>query len=270
MRAMRAGLLLPLALLLAVSCGLPGTYYLEPPVTPGLATPTGGESFRITTTDRSSDIAATFLGYDYYYKCFGADDSALQADTVYGNESYDYSTLLSRGFLRMCRGPSNVGAVTQDVSPAQSTAPLLNLRQIDSLNPPVDDTLTAGTTISLWINDINQPDGLGHARGTPASYLVYSPPSGPPLSPVAMEVRRYVALSGTECKTFDSNLTVSGNWQAGGVDPDLSAATYSQVQASPDKYLYIVVYAVSYGRGDDNSTVRSHPVWLGTTRTAIL
>jgi hypothetical protein len=270
MRALRAGLLLPLVLLVAAACGLPGTYYLEPPATPGLATPDGGESFRITTTDRSTDIAATFLGYDYYYKCFGANDSVLLADTVYGSESYDYLTLLGRGFFRMCRGPSNVAAVVQDVSPGQSAAPLLNLRQIDSLNLPVDDTLTAGTTIYLWINDINQPSGLGHAPGTPASYLEYSPPSGSPLSPVAMEVRRYVAFSGTECKTFDSNLTVSGNWQAGGVDPDLSAAAYAQVDASADKYLYIVVYAVSYGRGDDNSTVRSHPVWLGTTRTAIL
>jgi hypothetical protein len=268
-RAPRAALL-PLLLILACSCGLPGNYYLEPPSAPGLATPTGGESFRVTTTDRSADIAATFLGYDYYYKCFGADDAALAADTVYGGEAYDYSILLSRGFLRLCRGPSNVSGISQDVSPGQSSPPLLNIRQIDMLNLPLDDSITGGYTISMWINDINQPSGLSRPTGTPASYLEYSPPTGLPLSRVGIEVRRYVAYSGSECKTFDSNTIVLDNWLSLGADADLSAAAYSLVQASADKYLYIVVYAVSYGRGDDGSTVRSHPVYLGYTRTVIL
>jgi hypothetical protein len=270
MRALK-GALLPLVLILAGTCGLPATYYLDPPVAPGVATPLGGESFRVMTTDRSADIAATFLGYEYYYKCYG-DEADVTADQGYGSEVYDYSTLLSRGFHRICRGPSNIlSGVDPDTSPAASSPPVLNMRQIDLLDLPVNDSIAAGITIQVWINDPNQPSGLSvpQASGLPASYLIYSPPSGFPIDPVALEVRRYVAGASLKCKTFDSNYTVSGNWDSA-TDVDISAAIWSDVVANGG-LLYILVYAVCYGRGDDNITVvRSYPVYLGYTRTQVV
>jgi hypothetical protein len=269
MRTLRAGLL-PLVLILACSCGLPGAYYLEPPDTAGLTPATGsGQSFRVRTTDRSGDIAATFMGYEYYYKCYGNDtDAAFITDQGYGSEYYDYAALLSRGFHRFCRGPSNVAGIVQDSSPTSSSPPILNMRQVDLFDLPIDDSVTAGTVIRVWINDINEPAGLSVTPPAPASYLSYDPPSTLPLPTVAMEVRRFVAGT-AQCKTFDSNATVSDNWLAGGADTDLSDAVYQQVIGSAFKELYIMVYAVTYGRSDDATTVRSYPVYLGYVTTAI-
>jgi hypothetical protein len=254
--------LLPLLLVVAFSCGLPGNYYLEPPGPPTTpATPLGG-SFQVNTTTRAGDIAATFLGYEYYYKCYGANDATLANDQVYGNESYDSSTLLAHGFHRLCRGVSNVGGLDVDPSPGASSPPVVNMRLIE----PGD--IGQVVTISLVINDINWSYGAGLDTGDPVSYLTYSSVGSP--STVAVEVRRFVADS-VECKTFESNAT-SGkptNWNFSAPDVDVTAAMQQQI-VDGSGTMYIMMYAVSYGRGDDNSVVRSYPVYLGFTSTQVL
>lgn len=271
MRATRAGLLLPLALLLAASCGLPGAYYLEPPSLSGLTPALGsGQSFRLKTTDRSGDIAATFIGYEYYYRCF-ADLSTLGQYDDYGSEYYDYTTLLNNKFLRLCRGVTTVTGIVADTSPSSSSPPILNMRQIDLLDLPLDDSVTPGTTVYLWINDesINAPAGLGFGAGTHASYLTYSPPSNLPAPVVAMEVRRFVAAP-AGCKPFNRNSEVSGytNWDETGPDADITAELWNAVEAGAGE-MHVLVYAVTYGVGDDKSIVRSYPVCLGYTTTTV-
>ncbi len=261
MRAVRAALL-PLLLILASTCGLPGVYYLEPPgppVTP--ATPLGG-SFQVNTTSRAGDIAVTFLGYEYYYKCYGANDASLTNDQIYGSESYDYSTLLAHGFHRLCRGVSNASGPSVDPSPGASSPPVVNVRLIE----PGD--IGQIVTISLVINDINWSYGAGLSSGVPVSYLTYSSVGSP--STVAIEVRRFVADS-VECKTFESNST-SGkptNWDFSAPDADVTTAMQQQI-IDGSGTMYVMVYAVSYGWGDDNSVVRSYPVYLGFTSTQVL
>lgn len=258
MRALRAGLLLPLVLLVAAACGLPGTYYLEPPDTAGItqSTASNGEAFNLRTSSRAGDIAATFLGYEYYYKCFATEAEAI-ALLGYGSNNL-YTDLTSAGFLRLCRGPNN-GGLSENTSPDVTSLPLAPINVLD-----------AGQifTLSMRINDSAAPAPFG--AGT-YSYVIYTPPSGLPASPTAIEVRRFVAGSGTtagHCKPFVSNADILDNWEDSPPDADVTAAMLSTI-FSGDGDIYIVMYAVSYGRGDDASALRSYPVCLGYTRTHI-
>jgi hypothetical protein len=247
--------LLPLlAVLLLAGCGLPGNYYLEPPSPPTTpATPSNGEGFTLTTTSRGGDIGATFFGYEYYYKCYSTD-AAAYSQTGFGADN-QYTELVSAGFLLLCRGVNNTGSAA-DSSPGNRAVPLLRL-----------DTADVGSVfaVTLWINKGESPAELGVTA--PASYLRYDSPSNATADFIAIEARRFVAGT-TLCKTFDSNARVgyNGNWF--GTDADTTAAMLTEING--DGLLYIVMYAVSYGRGDDGSFVRSSPVCLGYTRTQVL
>ena len=230
------GALLPLLLALAVSCGLPGTYYLEPPDTSAFPPATGsGQSFRLTTTDRSGDIAATFLGYEYYYKCFGSDsDATFTSDQGYGSEYYDYidpdiprlSPLLPRAVKRLRHHCGFIPGLELAASPEH--APDRSLR-------PAPRRCHRGGHHALRVSQRHQP-ARGTQRGPraacelPAIQPAFRASCTPgPVDPVAMEVRRYVAGTGSQCKTFDSNATVSDNWLSGGTDVDLPDAVYQAV-----------------------------------------
>lgn len=250
----RLALLPLLAVLLLTGCGLPGNYYLEPPGPPTTpATPSNGEGFTLSTTSRAGDIGATFFGYEYYYKCYSTDTAAY-SQTGFGADN-QYTDLVSAGFLLLCRGLNNTGS-SADSSPGNRAVPLLRF-----------DTADVGSVfpVTMWINKGESPAELiALGVNAPASYLRYNSPSDATADFIAIELRRFVA-DATLCKTFDSNTNVPGNWV--GTDADTSAAMLSELF---DGEIYITMYAVSYGRGDDGTFVRSSPVCLGYTRTVVL
>lgn len=250
----------------ATGCGLPDSYFLQPPAVGNLASPLG-TPFSITGTDRGSDTGATFLGYELYYKFYGNNsDSTFNSDlTSFGTGSTN-TDLQQAGFHRLCLGLSSVPALAADASAGYASAPLINIDAIDSGN------INKSYTITIKLNDEAPPSPVPPVSpagtGPPTSYYTYTPPGGSAPTAYA-EVRRFVTLvPGPGCKTFQSNgnnsYSLATNYDVGN-DADLSSAVWSQVIPPNNGNIYVMMYAFSYGKSlIDGTPIYSSPVNLGT------
>lgn len=258
--------------LLEVGCGLPDEYYVYPPSVGTAATLTNS-TFVINGTSRANDILVTFWGYELYYKFYGAVDATLTADENYGSSNYTTANLISSGFHRVCLGPGNTG-LTPDTNVGSASAPLINMHVIDPLN------IGTNYTINIIFNDPNPPAFDFSSMGQPIApvcYYEYIPAAQS--SPTAgMEVRRYVALppivGGNACKTFASNYYYNSQGFTNydyttDVDVQSPSSLWPAVSSSGG-LIYLMIYAVSYGRAEDGSFQPSSPVYLGYTQLQVV
>jgi len=278
MRKLRWLLLLG-AVVLEAGCGLPDEYYLMPPRVSGQFALTS-QNAQITGTNRSDDILIQFIGYELYYKFFAPNDpsSTYLQDQNYGGPNNTVSDLQQHGFQRVCLGPGPAPGGSPDRSPGYSSAPLINIQNIDSGN-----LAGGGYAINIIMNDLHPPAFISSSSGAALlSYFTYAPPPGTTPT-TGMEIRRFVQEypyieSGQFCAPFASNL----NWQPTGLTPhNFDDITFGQVdiQALQPAWLsyvagsgtiYIMMYAVSYGLSTQLNYQRSSPVYLGYTPIQVL
>jgi hypothetical protein len=257
-------------------CGLPDSYFLQPPaVGVQAATATSASEFQITGTSRGSDTGATFQGYELYYKFYANNtDSVFNNDfTSFGTGS-TYTDLVQAGFHRLCLGTSLYG-LTADTTYGSASAPLVNIHTLDPSN------IGNSYLIRIRFNDVTPVAPPAVLPTTPLytgaslSYYLYTPPTGPPAT-AWEEVRRYVNMPNISgCKVFASNLVASSIFSSGDPtnydttsDQDLAgtaAAAYTAAYPSPpgSGYIIVMIYALSYGITVDLTPIYSSPVLLG-------
>jgi len=216
--------------LVAVSCGLPSSYYLSPPTLgPGGAQgdPTSG-FFQILSTSANSE--EEFRGFELYYKFDATAPTGTEINL--GNSTNDVTTLTNAGFLTVCSGDS-----TRDATPTQRTLPLIPIQQADR-----------GTTFSVTINvNPQSPDA------TLVNYTYTAAAAGT----VEVQIDRHVFDTTTGgCKPFTFIRWLPGNYST--ADADMT--NLGTLQSST---IYLVMYAVSYGLQDVSTPIYSYPVYLG-------
>ena len=230
MKKLRFALLVG-AVMLEVGCGLPDSYFLQPPASTARASPTlSSFTFSNPAHDLNHDINVNFSGDELYYKLYS--NSALVEVNAYDpSNSADASTqLTNKGFFPICLATDRVGTRTDPVIPIDSS------------------TAAAGSSITVYIN---QPPGSGAL-----SYYVLGSASVP-------FVRDAVNTNDpTKYKTFQQNNqtdgTAAGNGFAG-VDTDFAA-----IQANTfTQFIYVAWYAMSFGYTLTSTPVRSTAVYLG-------
>jgi hypothetical protein len=268
MRRLRL-LLLAGGVVLGLGCGLPDSFYLQPPTATGIGSGLLNNALIISGTTRGGDVDAVFQGYELYYKCYiSTDTTTLLPDENYGTTSNTYTDLLTAGFHRVCRGSGSGGNLAVDTYPGTQNSPLIDISRIDPGN--------AGNnyTISIIMGDTNPPSSFNFITlGAPAFYFSYTPPAGG--APTAgWEIRRFVPaspnFSPAACSTFASikspNYTTWINWNA--TDADMTT-TIMNAALGPGT-IYVMFYAVSTGVGLDGTPRFSSPVWMGYTLMQIL
>jgi hypothetical protein len=265
MKVMRPILLMGVVLF-ETNCGLPDTYYLQPPVAGTLANGILNSSFTIIGSTRSNDVNVTFSGYELYYKCYPDDTTSMSADLNYG-PSNKYTDLLSAGFFRVCRGPGS-GGLPVDTGPGVGNAPLINIQQIDS------SSIGSTFTVNIIMNNYISPPSFGFTTlyGTtqlPVTYFQYCPPSTPSTPTAGYEIRRYMqanSLLGFVCKPFTSNFYYPfANWSLSDND-----ATNLSLPLGGSGNVYIMIYACAYGVGIDGIFQESSPALLGNTLIQVI
>jgi len=253
-----------------MGCGLPDSYYLQPPGV-GLQSATSSPGqFQITGTSRGSDTGATFDGYELYYKFYGStSDSAFNSDFTSFTTASTYTDLVQAGFHRLCLGTTQYG-LTADSSYGSASAPLVNISVLDPAN------IGQSYVVTIRFNDITPVSNIVSLptsyTGASQSYYLYAPPG---LSPTKWEeVRRYANLPGTiGCKLFASNSLAFDVFSAGDPvnydtanDPDMTgtgAAAYNTAVAG-STYIIVMIYALSYGKSIvDGTPIYSSPALLG-------
>jgi hypothetical protein len=257
---LRKGLFLLPFVLLEAGCGLPDSYFLYPPSAESLMNESTSYC-QIAGTSRASDILVDFRGYELYYKLTSAYNSA---DIIYGSSTYTYNDLVSAGFYRVCRGPGSVSALSVDTAPGTASAPLIDISTIDP------DNIGANFTVNIYFNE-SASAGLGFTDTKNVSYYAYCPPATS-TAEAGMEIRRYVQADtslGNFCKTFapDSYYSFT-NYAAG--DTDGVTTTMRTAAYNNGGILYVMLYAVSYGKADDGTYLRSSPTYLGYTKLYVI
>jgi hypothetical protein len=259
-------------------CGLPDSFYLVPPAVGIQASPTGSPFFTINGTDRGSDTGAIFEGYELYYKFYGS--AGGPADPTFNSDLTTFTTgstnidLQQAGFHRMCLGPNSV-SLAPDTSAGYASAPLINISHIDPTH------INQSYTVTVKLNDQfpvpPAPAIIPAGSSPPLSYYLYTPPGSSAATAYA-EVRRFVnAQTGSLCKSFAPNSTLPSplvNWDPPAYqDVDLSGSTgpaiWNEVLSSSG-YIYVMIYALSYGKSIvDFTPIYSSPVLLGYVNAVV-
>ena len=279
MRELRWLLLLGVVTL-ELGCGLPDSYYLQPPAAGQAASGLQNSPFTIQGSSRANDINVLFKGYELYYKCYvntQQDLATLNTDSNYGSSTYTTTDLLQNGFHRVCRGPGSGGLLAIDTTPGTGNAPLIDIGSIDSAN------LGNAYTITIKVADSFPPTPplpfpfviTGSTGGpVPVTYFEYFPP-GSPTPTAGWEIRRFIQADsslGNVCRTFANNGSapngIVANWTA--TDIDVTPSVGAAIGSSSSLGIFVMIYAVSYGTGLDGTPRSSYPVWLGYTLINIL
>jgi hypothetical protein len=223
MRKLRSLLLLG-AVMLEVGCGLPDSYYLQPPSVTTLASLASNTfSFKNPVHDIYHDINVIFSGDELYYKLY-ANPAEVEVNAYDNSNSADPSTQLTeKGFWPVCLGADQVGSRSDPVIPEAGTA-------------------ASGSSVTVTIN----------SSGT--SYYVLD-------SNAPVEIRRDVANTSlpTQYKTFESS-TSSGN---GYFSSDADFASVSADPQLNGTTIYVAWYVISYGLTNTSTPSRSSAVYLG-------
>ena len=260
-----------------IGCGLPDSYFLQPPFVGVQAASTGaGSEFLITGTSRGSDTGATFQGYELYYKFYANNtDSVFNTDfTSFGTGS-TYTDLVQAGFHRLCLGTSNYGLVA-DLSYGSASAPLVNISTLDPSNIGQSYLVRIRFNDSAPVLPAVLPTTPPYT-GASLSYYLYTPP-GQSIPTKWEEVRRYANMPNiTGCKVFASNSVAFSIFSSGDPinydplnannDPDMTgtgAAAYSAAfPPAGTGYIIVMIYALSYGITVNLTPIYSSPVLLG-------
>lgn len=259
-----------------MGCGLPDSYYLQPPGV-GLQSATSSPGqFQITGTSRGSDTGATFDGYELYYKFYGStSDSAFNSDFTSFTTASTYTDLVQAGFHRLCLGTTQYG-LTADTSYGSASAPLVNISVLDPANIGQSYVVTIRFNDGLAVLPAVNPYPAPYNGDPSFSYYLYAPPGASTASKWE-EVRRYANLPGTTgCKLFASISIAQGissgsdttNYDPAN-DPDMTgtgAAAYTAATTGPGATgnIIVMIYALSYGKSIvDGTPIYSSPALLG-------
>jgi len=169
--------------LFETGCGLPDTYYLQPPSVVTLAPGPGYYQFSNPIHDPNHDINVNFTGDELYYK-FYANISDIEVSAYDPSNTSDPSVqLTAKGFWPVCLGTD---------SPPTRTDPVIAIGT---------SLAQAGSTVTVML-----------LMNGASSYSIPSGPNG--------EVRRDVQnpLQPTIYKDFQTNAHVAGNYVLGDVD----------------------------------------------------
>jgi hypothetical protein len=219
--------LLACAVVFQAGCGLPDTYYLQPPSPVALAPGPGYFQFTNPKHDTDSDINATFLGNELFYKFYPSN--AVDTNAYDSANPSDASVqLLAKGFFPVC--------LSSDQSPNRSV-PLIE----------IDSGVAAAGSTTVTVNI--QPT----SASTATNYVLEAD------APV--EIRRKAVQDNlVNYKTFQDNNTLPPDNYAPN-DSDIGQPLYQSFGASG---IFIAMYAISYGEIIGNQTpVRSAAVYLG-------
>jgi hypothetical protein len=219
------------AVMLETACGLPDSYYLQPPISTAQANPTlNFFTFSNPLHDLNHDINVNFTGDEICYKLY-SDPSLVDINAYVSSNSADASTQLTgKGFFPVCFATDAVGSRTDPVIPVDSS------------------TAAAGSSITVHIN---QPPGTGAA-----SYYVLSSTNG--------YFRRDTTntSNGTVYKTFQQNSQSDGTAAGNGFTP--GDTDFAAIQGNTfSGFIYVAWYAISFGYTLSQTPVRSAAVYLG-------
>ena len=231
MRKLRILLLLG-TVLLEAGCGLPDTYFLQPPVVvTQVNTTTNYFSFNNPIHDLNHDINVNFKGDELYYKLYG--DTAIDVNAVDPASPTDPSVqLANKGFYPITLATDSVGT------------------RIDPVIAINSALAAAGSSVTVTINsDIT--------FGGNSNFVLATNP--------AAEIRRGVVdlYTGNTYKVFQQNpLTLPADKSYQSTDADFAAA-YATLQANGLNVMYVAWYVMSFGYTTSGTPVRSTAAYLG-------
>lgn len=214
---------------LEVGCGLPDSYFLQPPAVLSIASITSSYfTFTNPVHDHNHDINVTYSGDELFYK-FYADSSEVEVSAYDQSSSTDPSTqLIAKGFWPICLSTDPAGSRTEPPIPENGTA---------STGSTVTVTISS-TGESSYVMDTNAP----------------------------VNIRRDVANSSlpTQYKTFQSNTNGGGLASGSGfLSADLDFATVASDSMFNGSTFYVAWYAISYGLTNTSTPSRSAAVYMG-------
>jgi hypothetical protein len=226
--------------LLEAGCGLPDSYFLQPPT---VAQPAAGlSSFSFLNPDHSNDLGVTFTGFELYYKFYNITDTININAYDPTNPADPTTQLANAGFLPI--------RSFQD-TPSSQSVPVI----------PVEPAV-AGSSFLVQVNITGSP-ATGSQPTGPANYKVGTADQ--------VELRRYMVDPSTAYgyKNFLSNNYPSPsntNTNYSPTDSDFSVVYNGAVS---NQYAYIALYALSYGIINLTTPTRSTPTYLGYESVSI-
>jgi hypothetical protein len=222
-----------LVVLLAVAgCGLPDSYFLQPP-TPGTLAQGQTQPFIFSNPDHTNDFGVSFTGFELYYRFYNVGDTININAYDPTNPADPVTQLSNNGFL-----PIRSATDTQ----SSQSIPLINVLALGLTN----------ATFSVQVNITGSQASPG-----PGTYILGSNP--------AVEIRRNVIdpQLGYGFKNFLSNNypspigTTGTNYTA--TDADFNRLITTIIPSSA----WVALYALSYGLITLSTPTRSTPVYLG-------
>jgi hypothetical protein len=224
-------LLLLAAVMLEVGCGLPDSFFLQPPISTQQASPISSSfAFANPVHDINHDINVNFTGDELFYK-FYSNQSQVELNAYSSSDPTDPAQqLVNKGFNPVCLGTDPAGSRTDPVIAVSS-----------SLS-------ASGSTVTVSINQSPAQEG--------SSYFVLA--TNP-----QVEIRRNVADTGNLLgfyKVFQENVNTTSNKSYLPGDADFSAIAAALPSGGQ---FYVAWYATSFGYTNTSTPSRSTAVYLG-------
>jgi hypothetical protein len=226
--------------LVETGCGLPDSYFLQPPT---VVQPAAGlSSFSFLNPDHSNDLGVTFTGFELYYRFYNLTDTININAYDPTNPADPTTQLASAGFLPV--------RTFQD-TPSSQSIPVI------PIGPAV-----AGSSFLVQVNITGSP-ATGSQPTGPANYIVGTAGQ--------VELRRNVVDPN---HTYGYKNFLSNNYPS----PSNTNTNYSSVDgdfsvvyngATSNQYAYIALYALSYGLINLTTPTRSTPKYLGYESVSI-
>jgi hypothetical protein len=228
-----------LALLLAAAgCGLPDSYFLQPP-TPGTLALGSTQPFVFSNPDHSNDFGVSFTGFELYYRFYNVGDTVNSAAYDPTNPADPVTQLTNNGFFPI--RSSNDTATSQSI-------PLINVFVLGLTN----------AAFSVQVNITGSQTSPG-----PGTYSLGGNP--------AVEIRRNVIdpFAGYGFKNFLSNNYPSPSGTPGSNYVPGDADFQKLITTTTPNTAWVALYALSYGLITLSTPTRSTPVYLGYALVSI-
>jgi hypothetical protein len=234
MRPLRALGLLAAAIAMS-QCGLPSSFYLNPPGQGTQALP-GTPFFYVVSTTLNSE--AEFKGFDIYYKFYPSLGNVPPTTDNLAGSTHTYEDLVSAGYTSVC--------ASTDSSASSRVLPLITV--------PTSPTNYRGTSFSIEFT-IDVDGTFSYVTANPT---VYGAPSSMSRG-IANNTNTSIYAT-----SFKINMSAPYNYTTadadfGNGDPALFNALYATS-------VYLAMYAVSVGYDSTEGYIRSYPIFLGYVR----
>jgi hypothetical protein len=239
-------LVLALVAVVAITgCGLPDQYYLRPP-NPGNQPLGSGNFFTFSNPDHTKDLNINFKGYELYYQFYAPTQTVNNNVYDPNNPASVDAQLRAAGFLPVTSGGTAADGSLADSYPNR-TDPVIPV-SFGDIGTPFSITVQVITSTSPTVQ--------------PAAQYIFSGALG--LGFLLRDVSDSSVYIG-KYKGFQSNSLLgpsSNNYILGDADcTNIGSNIVSSSAFSP--YVYLAMYAVSYGLIGVSTPQRSSPTYLG-------